>query len=785
MDLVAEGEQLAGIESLTRAYELMPHPSVLYNIALAYTDLGLHRSAIDYFERYLESGPPDAATVRTLVEVLEAQLQAEEQAALEESAPAEGEGETAGASKDPRVDDLLARVDALVRSLEDPSDEEAGADLPSPELTSKTESIYDQVIVSASRQATNAVNAPAPTTIITAEEIRLSGATTVPEILRRVPGISVITAGAGHADIAIRGFNQRVSNKVLVLVDGRSVYLDFVGATFYRSMTVGIDDIERIEVIRGPGATLYGANAFGGVVNIITRQAGRNDEGQVQVRGGSGNVLGASGRFSGRRGGLAWRGSVGYEQANRFEREYGERVDLIASVEDPDLAVRTVRANGGLTLRPDEKTTVGLSGGVSYGYTSFLGIGVFRDYSLLGLQADSRLDLQVGGFGVRAFWNHTNATTGPTWQRAGDPDLHAQLMTHTLDVEALYSGTEWTGPLRHDLALGGGYRLKAVDWAFLSGAQLEQHLHGFIEDRVTFLPALSLVAGFRFDQHPLVGFTPSPRFALLIKPTAGQVIRISAGTAFRSPTFTESYADLIVPSSSVTGVALHAGSNTDLRPEQIASVQLGYRFEESAFFSFGVEGYYQQIFDLIEVGNIESDSALPERQGSVFVAGSSAFLNNEGVFHSLGAEVEVHAFPVDGLDLRASYSFSYVIDQAKKDAGDPDFRDRRHPWNSAHFGVSYRSPIGLEGNVDVHVVSAVSLPERNFDSTSGEVVIEECHGDHYGLVSARLGYRFASERFELGVTGYNLAGFATGGHREHCLASRVGARVLGTATYRF
>jgi len=791
MELIAAGEERTGIENLERAYELLPHPSVLYNIGLAYADMGSTPSAIEYLKRYLETEPSDTATVSRLVSALEEQLAAEiRSAAGSEDKPSKPSTEqsSGSSSPDPRVEDLIERLEALAARAElglERATDATDTAAPPAELDSKTEAIYDQEIVSASRQTTNALSAPAPTTIITAEEIRLSGATTLWDLLRRVPGISVLTSDAGGADVALRGFNQRVSNKVLVLVDGRSVYLDFVGSTFFRTMSVGLQDIERIEVIRGPGATLYGASAFGGVVNIITRRPGRTQEGEVQVRGGSGGVLHSSGRFAGREGKLSWRGSVGYEQAQRFEREFGDRSDLVTSVEDPNIAVRMVRANGGLEVRPSERVQIGLSGGAAYGYTTFLGIGVFRDFGMLGLHADARFDLQVKGFGLRTFWNHTAATTGPTWQRVGDRDLSSDLATHTLDVEALYSGTEWTGPVRHDIALGGGYRLKAVDWDFLSGPKLEQHLHGFIEDRITLAPQVAMVAGFRFDQHPLVGFTPSPRFALLIKPTSGQLIRASVGTAFRNPAFLESYADLVVPSGTVTGVGLHAQGNPSLLPEQIASFQLGYTFEESAFFSFGLEGYYQQVTDLIVVGNVEAGDGLPHREDELFVAGSSAFLNDEGLYHAMGGEVEVHAFPIDGLDLRGSYSFSYVLDQVKKEAGEEDARDRRHPMHSGHFGVSYRSQVGIEGNIDIHIVGNVTLPERSFDIESGRVVVEPCEGDQYALVNARLGYRFPTERFEIGLTATNISGFFTGGHREHCLGARVGGRVMGSASYRF
>ena len=789
MDLIASGEQLAGIEALERAYELLPHPSVLYNIGVAYADLGMSRSAVDYLDRYLESGPGDSATVSRLVLVLKEKL-AEEDAALrppplagaDPSVAAPPPAPTGSSSVDLTI--LMDKIDELAARLDAGEPESIESSDSSDSLDSKT-SVYEEVIVSASRQTTAALDSPAPTTVITAEDIRVSGAKSIPDLLRRVPGISVMTSDAGAADIAIRGFNQRVSNKVLVLVDGRSVYMDFVGSTFFRQLSIGLPDIERIEVIRGPGATLYGASAFGGVVNIITRRPTRPSEGEVRVGGGNGGQLQGYGRFGGRRDKLAWQGSVSFDQAERFERQLGDRADYYASMEDPDLSTRFVRAHGNLSIRPEDKVHLGFSGGASYGFNSFLGLGVFREFGMRGVHSNLRADLQIGGFGLRSFWNHSNAEAGPVWQRVGDRDLLSDIETHTLDVEALYSGTEFTGALRHDLAVGGGYRLKSVDWEFLSTQQLEQHFFGFIEDRLTFRPDVSLVAGFRFDQHHLVGFTPSPRFSLLLKPTDGQLVRLSAGTAFRNPAFLESYADLLLPSGVVSGVGLHAQGNVDLRPEQIAAVQVGYSFEESPYFSFGVETYYQQVRDLIQVGGLDGGNRPPPRDGELFVSGSSQFQNDPTVYHAVGGEIELHAFPVDGLDIRASYSFSYVINQALRDAGIEDFRDRRHPEHSGYVGISYRSGVGLDVSADVQMVSPVTIPERSFDPSTGDAVLVDCSGEGYANVSARAGYRFPGDRLEVSASASNIGGFIRGGHLEHCFGARVGGRVMANAAYRF
>lgn len=789
MEAIEEGRHAEGAASLQRAYDILPHPSVLYNIGLAWADAGEFDEAVAAFEAYLATKPADAAAVERLVTLLRQQAVESGQApptTLPEAPDAPAEP-TPGASVDaPEVTALLERLEALADRLEGKRPEAAVTDdVPEAELLeARGGDFYEEKVVSASRTATSPVDAPSAITIITAEELRLSGATNLPDAMRRVPGLSILTMGAGNANLAIRGFNQRISNKLLVLVDGRSVYFDFLGGTFFRTLSIDIADIERIEVIRGPGSTLYGANAFGGVVNIITKAPGAEDGGQVRIRGGTAETLMGNVRFSGRKGIVGWRGSVGYEQTDRFALEYGpERSDVEVTTQDPTLAVRAMRANGGVAIVPSDTVRIGVSGGLAYAYDNFFAIGVFRDYWLRGLMTDLRADLQVGGLSVRAFWNAFDADAAPTWQPVGGLDLSTEVRSHVVDVEAVYSGTAMLG-VQHDLSVGAGYRLKTIEWDYLSDKQLEQHLSGFVEDRITFVPQVVAVLGFRFDQHPLVGFTPSPRGSVLIKPTADQSLRISAGTAFRTPTFLESYLDLVVPTT-VKGVALQSLGSTDLDPENIFSVELGYTFADSDFLSFAINGYYERVSDLIGLGAVQP-SGRTRLEGETFIAGSSTFENGDGVFHGFGGEAEVHAFPVDGLDLRANYSINYTIDQEKRDAGltGGDALDRRHPQHMGSFGASYRSRFGLDLNVDVHAVSRVFVPERGFDE-AGNIVVDACEGDPYAMVNARVGFRLLDDRLEFGVTGTNLVGWATGGHREHCLGTRVRPRVLGSATYRF
>jgi len=780
MALIEGGEFLKGAAQLERAFELSPHPSVLYNIGLAYAEASEFDQAIGYFESYLQSDPADRSNVEQLIVLFEQRKKELSQVG------AQAVEDPAGVSVPKELEELLARLEHAVERLDHPEQKVVAPteDVLDPSaLEAKEKDIYEDVVVSASRQVTTPANAPAGITLISADEIRLSGATNLPDLLRRVPGMSILTTTSGNENLAIRGFNQRISNKVLTLVDGRSVYLDFLGGTFFRALDVDLRDIERIEIIRGPGSTLYGASAFGGVINIITRAPGVEKGGLVHLTGGNGGVLLGNVQFSGRRGIFGYRASVGYEQSNRYELEFGDRSDYVPNTKDINLANRGLRANAGIRLLPEPGVSIGFSGGVNSLYDNFLAIGLFRDFWMSGVTAHLRADVGIRGLKARVFWNHFRADAGPSWLPVGGADFTTRTESNVFDVEASYSASLVLG-VQHDLSAGAGYRIKTIDWGYLDGYHLEHHLSGFVEDRITFLPQLVAVVGFRFDQHPLVGFTPSPRGALLIKPTSGQAVRISVGTAFRNPTFLESYLNLTIPTGVVSGVGVKSRGSVSLRPENIFSAELGYVYEDSDFVSFEVAGYYERVANLIALGSVVAEEQIQSPDETVFIAGSSTFENADGSFHGGGAEIGVHAFPVDGLDVRANYSFNYMVDQSLADSGAEDPQDRRHPTHTGNIGVSYRSPFGLDANVDIHLVSAVSVPERSFDA-GGNVIVEGCEGDAYAMVSARLGYRLFKDHLELAVTAFNIPGWRDGGHREHCLGTRVGPRVLGSAVYRF
>ena len=149
------------------------------------------------------------------------------------------------------------------------------------------EQLMDIEVTSVSKKPEKIAKAAAAVFVITQEDIRRSGATQIPEVLRMVPGVEVARVGSNKWAISIRGFNSLFSRKLLVLVDGRSVYTGLYSGTFWDIQDTVLEDVERIEVIRGPGATVWGANAVNGVINIITKNAGNTQGGMISAGGGN------------------------------------------------------------------------------------------------------------------------------------------------------------------------------------------------------------------------------------------------------------------------------------------------------------------------------------------------------------------------------------------------------------------------------------------------------------------------------------------------------------------
>ncbi len=801
MAAIAAKSYDVGIAELEQAYAILPHPNVLFNIARAHAEAGHTEKAIDAYKKYLEGDSADKEEVQKVVAQLEVRL-AQEKAAAEPPPVAPVPAVPVAPKPDVPCPDPK---DPVKPEIAPPPKVVAK---PAPKVpenlgTARTEDVFEETVVTASRGKQSPLDAPNSTAIITEQDIRLSGITKIPELLRRLAGIDIMEVTGGQTEVSIRGFNQRLSNKVLVLVDGRSVYVDLLGATLWQALSIGVEDIDRIEVVRGPGSALYGADAFNGVINVITKRPGQGKNG---VAGGYGsqNVAHGSLWASGQNKGFGWRAAAGYDYLPRWSREVPNgRADVRLGVADQVESARTVRIDVRGNQKLGKDTNVYLGGGLVQGNLEVLGIGALNDLVLPNLVAtDLTGGLTSKYLDVRTFWNRfrTDSTLNVAYE--GQSLLPSRAEQNIVDNEAqLKAGFDVTENIRNELRAGGSYRFKDVNWTFLDRQRTEHHFGIFFHDELSFSKKVTIVGDMRLDYVPYLGrFVPSPRGAVLFHPTKRSTLRATVATAFRKPTFIESYLRLPVNLPVAGGTSITEGVRSEdpgfkVGPERIFNAEVGYRTEDSEKIVIDASAYYNRVSNLMQlsgarpitVGDIAAGARAFDPQAGQFPLLIGGFSNQCQLYNTFGGELSVRTFPVEGLDLYGSYTLNLTNqDESGCTAQDrisqaitTDARTSVHKLNA---GVQVRTKVGIDGSVDFHFVGGQTWAEQVTNAVAQRIEYQQFELPAYTLLNARVGYRFMEDRAEISVAGFNLVGVQ---HRQHPFGQLLDRRVMGLATFRF
>ena len=787
MSLLASGEYDAGIAELKEAYAIKPHPNVLYNIARAYSDAAKPAEAIKAYERYLRYDPPDADQVEATIARLKQLLPKPApppQPSHNTVEPASGTMKRLD-SLAKRLELALAKLDALEQKPAPPP--AASASPQEPDVVDTGEEAadatpYEEQVVTASRFAQSTLTAPNATTVITAEEIRQSGARDLVDLLRRVPGAEVMRMGDSSANVSFRGFNQRVANKVLVLIDGRPMYEDFLGVTLWPEMPISLDEIDRIEVIRGPGSALYGANAALGVINVITREPGTGPSTEFKATAGTGNTMRGSFIASGG-GPVKFRASVGYEQANKWSRDFdSNRPDFAPLYSNSDLALRTAHGNVNALWRPSEGVKIGASAGVNRFFTEFYPPGVLRNYGFDGLSGYVKGNVDAGPIRLQLFWNHIDADSQPEYAPIGEPSLATNVSSNVFDGQLIWSH-DFSLAGAHRLQVGTEERLKRVDWNYAGPLHQEAHFAVFAQDEWTPSPAFRVLASYRLDRHPLLdngqpGFAQSPRIAALWIPAQGHAIRATFATAFREPTFLESYTDLHVPVPGVNGASEVTTGNRALKPEQFTAFELGYRGESPSLgLEWDLSAYLNEVQNLIELSPITLSGPAGVDSSGTYVIGRSQFVNEAGTYWARGVELGLSASPIDRVDLRASAAFQ-KISASDEPAGEVCAPCSQAPATKLFAAAVYRSPARFDFEIEGGFTSSTTWIERAPDPTNPTAIAATANPlDAYWLLNARIGYH-VGDKVTVGLEGTDLAA----SHREHPFGNLIDRRVFATVT---
>ena len=597
----------------------------------------------------------------------------------------------------------------------------------------------EPVVYTAAKTLQRISDSPAAVTVITEEQIQSSGATSIPELLRSVPGVDVMEPNKSQANVSIRGFNQTFSNTLLVMVDGRAINEPILGNVFWNTEPLLLTRIKRIEIVRGPGSVLYGANAFNGVINIITKTPQEMAETKTPV-----SLVGAYGEHES----AFTEGTYSTGKANDWALTLGAGYHATAGF------------GGKLSPAVDDRSEVPI-------LTADLQKQLHHGSLLLSANnSDARADLSTEIVIPNADW-HTNSVSlayasaheanpitahayGNFIRLVGN-NFYAASNTYDLEVQQQRQLSA-----RQSLVYGGSYR-RDQNFSMITGPQKQQQqLYGlYLQDQYQLGPATNLFAGLRWDQHSVYGSQVSPRLSLVHHLSRDQSVRLSYGTAFRAPTFIETYLDLTQPLA--PGLDLKLAGNLSLTPQKIASTEAGYRVDLRGGYA-GLSLFYNRISDIIGTAPVQFAPSPP------FPAGipSEVQYQNQGTARAFGLELESGFQIKDGWHGLANYAYQDV----RNDNGQPTNFSPKHKVNLVLESDARRRWTAYSA---VHFVS---------DSVYAGAALRA-----YTTVDARIGYRVggANQPWTVSIAATNLL---DDHHREYADVLAAGSTTATAESMR-
>lgn len=512
------------------------------------------------------------------------------------------------------------------------------------------EQLMNESVTSVSKKETDLDQAPAAISVITGDDVRRLGITSIPEALRLVPGMNVARINGNQWAISSRGFNLRHANKLLVLMDGRSVYTPSFGGVYWDAQDMILEDLNQIEVIRGPGATLWGANAVNGVINITSKNSKETQGGLFSTTAGSEDQPAMSLRYGGK---------VSEELHYRVYLKYFDREGLLNpdGSDAPD-AWDSVRGGFRTDWEPTGEDLITLQGDyhsmqtrenvTTPRFTPPFSETVPMDSESYGgnlLGRWTRTFSDQSRFSLQAYFDSFRHGSGATDETRDTADIQFE---HRLPI-----GT-W-----NDLVWGLGYRFTTDEFTqseltqWTPASRDLQFYSAFIQDEITVIrDRLRVILGSKFEHNDYTGWEIQPGVRLLWTPTTRQTVWASASHAAGTPS--RLYRDARVnleayqpPGSPVLGDAWIG--NPDFESETVDAFEIGYRIEPAPNLSVDLTAFYNLYNDLsgVEVGPLE-----PEGD---HVLVPLNFANNESG-ETYGFEASVQWMPCDPLRLTANYS---------------------------------------------------------------------------------------------------------------------------------
>ncbi len=434
--------------------------------------------------------------------------------------------------------------------------------------------------------------------VITSEDIRRSGLTSIPEILRMAPGLQVARIDSNQWAISARGFNAWFADKLLVLIDGRSVYTPLFSGVSWNIQDTLLDDIERIEVIRGPGAALWGANAVNGVINIITKKAQETQGGLIKAGGGNIEQGFGAVRYGGRIGDKGYyRAYAKYFNRGPFKKRNGHDAD-----DDWDMA----RVGFRMDLDLSSHSSLTLDGDI---YDSRTHDTLDMESVPASVQTGERLTEDfTGGHLLGRLTRRLQDESLMTFQWYYDrTDWDSDFIKETRDTIDLDFQHSFKAFDRHNVVWGLEYRMyhdnlpETVAFKFQPKSRIENMFSGFLQDQISIIPGkLDFTLGTKLEHNYFSGFEVQPSGRLRFKPTKTQTFWAAVSRAVRTPSRADRDMNLLlneIKIGPIDNIFVIKGSD-DFDSEELISYEAGYRITPRERFSFDISTFYNVYRDL-------------------------------------------------------------------------------------------------------------------------------------------------------------------------------------------
>lgn len=471
-------------------------------------------------------------------------------------------------------------------------------------------------VTSVSKKAQALSDAPSAIFVISNEDIKRSGVTSIPEALRMAPGIDVARINSNKWAITSRGFNGSYANKLLVLIDGRSVYTPAFSGVYWDAQDVMIEDVDRIEVISGPGATLWGANAVNGVINVITKQAEQTQGGLLTAGGGT---------YETGFGGLRYGKKLGNDTYARAYAKGFQRNNFKTSADNTNAGDEWSRQQGGFRVdsRLSERDEITLQGDLYH--TDIDQTLIAPGFISPAFQQTVNDQAYNEGWNITSRLRHKFSTTAEYslqfyYDHTRRNEFFSEQSLDTLDID-FQNSFELTES--QNFIWGLGYRANLDKFsttpitALIPSSRNTQLFSAFLQDEFTLIDdALWLTIGSKFEHNNYTGFEGQPSARLMWAPSPKQRVWAAFSRSVRTPSRAEHDVDLlraILPSpplSQLGGasvpIEISILGNKQFQSEVELSYELGYRFTLSQKASLDLAAFYNdydKLRDTVPVGD--------------------------------------------------------------------------------------------------------------------------------------------------------------------------------------